>query len=257
MKTQFFVFLSFALFCAVAYAQSATTNEVLCVDQEGNVSRPEVLATEAQLAANAAAILTAEQKAAAAQAAAREGTNLIQDVIRDITANELVVYRHGYTDTFGVVVVIDPDAKLVICEFKPLDEVDSAGRHVFHLRYALQNSRSVDAKPEVRWHSSIEGGRESFSALPSDQVQSPVSAGSWENPTTGEVYPYSYTIRFSAPTDKSGFFVVNLTADDASGDGWTLDLPNGVTGGFTGDVPFGSMVLSFKGGLLMEVRNVD
>jgi hypothetical protein len=252
MKTQFFGFLSFVVVSVFA----TTTNEVLFVDQEGNVSRPEVLATEAQLAANAAAILTAEQKAAAAQAAAREGTNLIQDVIRDITANELVVYRHGYTDAFGVVVVIDPDAKLVICEFKPLDEVDSAGRHVFHLRYALQNSRSVDAKPEVRWHSSIEGGRESFSALPSDQVQSPVSAGSWENPTTGEVYPYSYTIRFSAPTDKSGFFIVNLTADDASGDGWTFDLPNGVTGGFSGDVPFGSMVLSFKGGLLMEVRNV-
>ena len=253
MKTQFFGFLSFVVVSVFA----TTTNEVLFVDQDGNVSRPEVLATEAQLAANAAAILTAEQKAAAAQAAAREGTNLIQDVIRDITANELVVYRHGYTDAFGVVVVIDPDAKLVICEFKPLDEVDSAGRHVFHLRYALQNSRSVDAKPEVRWHSSIEGGRESFSALPSDQVQSPVSAGSWENPTTGEIYPYSYTIRFSAPTDKTGFFVVNLTADDASGDGWTFDLPNGVTGGFSGDVPFGSMVLSFKGGLLMEVRNVD
>lgn len=253
MKTQFFGFLSFVVVSVFA----TTSNEVLFVDQEGNVSRPEVLATEAQMAANAAAILTAEQKAAAAQAAAREGTNLIQDVIRDITANELVVYRHGYTDAFGVVVVIDPNAKLVICEFKPLDEVDSDGRHVFHLRYALQNSRSVDAKPEVRWHSSIEGGRESFSALPSDQVQSPVSAGSWENPTTGEVYPYSYTIRFSAPTDKSGFFVVNLTADDASGDGWTFDLPNGVTGGFSGDVPFGSMVLSFKGGLLMEVRNVD
>ena len=231
-----------------------TTNEVLFVDQEGNVSRPEVLATEAQLAANAAAILTAEQKAAAAQAAAREGTNLIQDVISDITANELVVYRHGYTDAFGVVVVIDPDAKLIICEFKPLDEVDSAGRHMFQLRYALQNSRSVDAKPEVRWHSSIEGGRESFSALPSDQVQSPVSAGSWENPTTGEVYPYSYTIRFSAPTDKSGFFIVNLTADDASGDGWTFDLPNGVTGGFSGDVPFGSKTLTFTGGILTEVK---
>ncbi len=84
-----------------------------------------------------------------------------------------------------------------------------------------------------------------------------MSAGPWENLTTGEIYPYSYTIRFSAPTDKTGFFVVNLTADDASGDGWTFDLPNGVTGGFSGDVPFGSMVLSFKGGLLMEVRNVD
>ena len=240
-----------------AVLSEVTTNEALFVDQEGNVSRPEVLATEAQMAANAAAILTAEQKAAAAEAAAREGTNLIQDVIRDITANELVVYRHGYTDAFGVVVVIDPDAKLIICEFKPLDEVDANGRHVFHLRYALQNSRSVDAKPEVRWHSSIEGGRESFSALPSDQVQSHVSAGSWENPTTGEVYPYSYTIRFSAPTDRTGFFIVNLTADDASGDGWTFDLPNGVTGGFSGDVPFGSKTLTFTGGILTEVRNVD
>lgn len=238
----------------ILFASVVASNEVLFVDQAGNVNRPEVLATEAQMAANAAAILTADQKAAAAAAAASEGTNMIADVVRDITANELTVYRYGYTDAFGVVVVIDPDAKLLITSFKPLDETDSAGRHMFELEYALMNSRSVDVKPEVRWGDSLAGGREAFSVLPADQVQDPASVGEWTNPTTGEVYPYGYRIRFSAATDKTGFFVVNLSADDASGDGWTFDLPHGVTGGVTGDVPFGSQTLTFTGGILTGVK---
>lgn len=234
------------------YSAPPVMNEALFVDQEGNVSRPEVLATEAQMAANAAAILTADQKAEAAAKAAREGTNLVQDIIRDITANELVVYRHGYTDAFGVLVVIDPDAKLVITDFEPLAEVDGEGRTAFRLTYALKNSQSVAVKPTVKWRSSLDKGSADFAALPADQVGEPVSGGAYTD-LEGIRFDFSYTIKFYAPTDKPGFFIVNLTADDAAGDGWTFDLPNGVTGGFTGEVDFGSKVLSFKGGLLLEV----
>ena len=250
--------LTFALcaLCSVlcfAVFGEVTTNEVLFVDQEGNVNRPETLATTADMATNATAILSAEQKAAAAEAAAREGTNLVQDIIRDITANELVVYRFGYTDAFGALVVIDPDAQLVITEFKPLDEVDSDGRHAFRLTYALKNSQSVAVKPEVKWSSSVSGGRDAFATLPPDQVGEPVAGGSYAD-KDGIEYGYTYTIKFYAPTDKSGFFIVNLTADDAAGDGMAFDLPNGVTGGFTGEVAFGSKTLSFKGGVLMGVK---
>lgn len=242
-----FLVLCFAVFGEV------TTNEVLFVNEKGEVNRPETLATTADMAANKTAILTAEQKAAAAEAAAKEGTNLVQDIIRDITANELVVYRFGYTDAFGALVVIDPDAQLVITEFKPLDEVDSDGRHAFRLTYALKNSQSVAVKPEVKWSSSVSAGRDAFATLPPEQVGEPVAGGSYTD-KDGIEYGYTYAIKFYAPTDKSGFFIVNLTADDAAGDGMAFDLPNGITGGYTGDVAFGSKILEFKGGVLMGVK---
>ena len=249
MKTQLFAFLSLVVVSIFA----TTTNEVLFVNEKGEVNRPETLATTADMAANATAILTAEQKAAAAEAAAREGTNLVQDIIRDITANELVVYRFGYTDAFGVLVVIDPDAKLIITEFEILNEVDEEGRNAFRLTYALKNSRSVDVKPEVKWHSSVSAGRDAFAALPPEQVGEPVAGGAYTD-KEGVVFNYTYTIKFYAHTDKSGFFIVNLTADDAAGDGLAFDLPNGVTGGFTGDIYFGNTLLNFKGGVLMGVK---
>ena len=177
---------------------------------------------------------------------------MIQDVIRDITANELVVYRFGYTDAFGVLVVIDPDAKFVITEFDVLDETDAAGRTAFRLTYALKNSQSVATKPEVKWHSSIEGGTSNFQPLPADQVGEPVAGGSWTD-GAGLVYDYTYTIKFFAPQGKNGFYIVNLTADDAAGDGWAFDMPNGATGGYSGDIAFGDAILTFKGGLLMGV----
>ena len=142
MKAQLFAFLSFAVSCFAVFGE-AVTNEVLFVDEKGEVNRPETLATTADMAANKTAILTAEQKAAAAAAAAREGTNLVQDIIRDITANELVVYRSGYTDAFGVLVIIDPDAKLIITDFEILDEMDADGRTAYRLTDALENSQSV------------------------------------------------------------------------------------------------------------------
>ena len=249
MKYSIFVFLSLVVVSIFA----TTTNEVLFVDQAGNVNRPEAIATTADMAANKTAILTAEQKAAAAEAAAREGTNLVQDIIRDITANELVVYRFGYTDAFGVLVVIDPDAQLVITEFEILNEVDEEGRNAFRLTYALKNSQSVDVKPEVKWRSSLDKGSVDFAALPPEQVGEPVAGGSYTD-KDGIEYGYTYTVKFYAPTDKSGFFIVNLTADDAAGDGLAFDLPNGVTGGYTGDIYFGNALLNFKGGVLMGVK---
>ena len=42
-----------------------------------------------------------------------------------------------------------------------------------------------------------------------------------------------------------------------SGDGLTLDLPNGVTGGYTGEVEWGDKVLTFKGGMLTGVADAE
>ena len=251
MKTQFFAFLSFGVACFAAFGE-ATTNEVLFVDGEGNVNRPETLATTAQMAANKVAILTAEQKAAAAEAAAREGTNLVRDLIRDITANELVIYRQGFTDAFGVAVIIDPNAELVVSSFKPLDTIDNEGRQAFELEYRLFNSQAISTKPIVKYAPTIANGRDGLEPLPASQVSEPVGMGT-ETDENGKVWHKSRIV-FHATQGTSGFFIINLTADDAAGDGWTFDLPHGVKGGLTIDWPFGSRTLEFVGGLCMGVK---
>ena len=50
---------------------------------------------------------------------------------------------------------------------------------------------------------------------------------------------------------------IKADADAPSGDGTTLDLPNGVTGGISGEYVWGDKVLTFKGGILKEVRNAE
>ena len=246
MKTQLFAFLSFVGVAVFA----TTTNEVLFVNEKDEVNRPGVLATTAQMAANKAAILTAEQKAEAAEAAAREGTNLIQDVIRDITSNELKVWRFGYTDAFGVAVVLDPTAQLHISAFDPLDERDSAGRQGFYMEYQLHNSQPVATKPAVKWGSTIAGGTAAFDALPADQVMEPISMGVVTDKDGKEWYKYKLT--FYAPQGTMGFYIIDLTPDDAAGNGWTFDLPNGIKGGRNGKFMFGTVELEFVGGLCME-----
>ena len=238
--------------CAVVVSvfATATANEVLFVNEKGETNCPETLATTAQMAANEAALLTAEQKAEAAAAAAQEGTNLVRDVIRDITANELVVWRFGYTDAFGVAVLLDPEAELYISAFQPLDTKDANGRNGFRLDYRLHNSQSVETKPMVKWNTTIEGGTKVLGELPEAQVGEPVSKGTVTD-ENGKMW-YEYSLTFYADQSQTGFFIIDLTADDAAGDGWVFDLPNGVKGGRTGTFKFGSDTLEFVGGLCME-----
>lgn len=253
MKTQLFAFLSFAVFAAFG----TTTNKVLMVDEQGNINEPAALATTADMAANKAALITAEEKAAAAEKAAKAGTNLVSDIVADIGRNELVVYRYGYTDGFSAAVVLDPDAKLLSTDFEILDETDGAGRGAFTIKYALKNSSAVDTQPIIKWRNALNGGTD-FEALPTAQIEPNTRLDeTYTHAETGEVYPYVYRVKFYAPADDKGFFLVTLIADDAAGDGSVFDLPNGIKNGSTARVPFGESVLVIEGGIVVGVENAQ
>jgi hypothetical protein len=238
---------------AAEVTAEVTTNEVLFVDQRGNVSRPETLATTADMAANKAALITAEEKATAAEAAAKAGTNLVSGIIADIGRNELVVYREGYTDGFSAAVVLDPDAKLLTTEFEILDET-SGDLAAFYLKYALKNSQAADVQPIVKWRSALASGID-YEPLPSTQVEPFRRLNETYTDTNGVVYPYVYEVKCFAPAREQGFFVVVLMPDDAAGDGATFELPNGVTGGLTARIPFGNFTLVIEGGICVGVEN--
>ena len=76
----------------------------------------------------------------------------------------------------------------------------------------------------------------------------------------GQTFAGYYTIRATIPNPSgtsSYFLWIRADADAPSGDGTTLDLPNGVTGGVSGEYVWGDKVLTFRGGVLKGVRNVE
>ena len=239
--------LPFSLFA------NTVSNKVLWVNQQGEINEPAALATTADMAAIKAATVTAEQKAAAAASAAAHGTNLISDIVADIGRKELVIYRYGYTDGISAAFVLDPDAKLVINEFKPLAEVNDAGLSAFTISYALKNSTEFKGQPIIRWKSQLKSGAE-FEPIEESNIE-PVSRTSPFTDAAGTEYQWGYSTKFYDRADQKGFYIVNLLADDAAGDGMAMDLPNGVTGGVTADVVWGEHKLKIVGGVIVGVES--
>lgn len=240
--------------CGLNLAASIVSNKVLMVDQHGEINEPGALASTADMAAVKAAALTAEEKAAVAEAAAREGTNLMAGVAADIARNELVVYRYGYTDGFSAANVIDADAELVTTKFDPTDETNASGLQAFDLNYALANSTAYSGQPLIRWRGALNDGTD-FEPIDAANVEPVQNIGTWTN-ALGKVFGYHYSVRFYDEAATQGFYLVTLIPDDAAGDGAALDLPNGVRNGITTEFEWDGYKLFIEGGAVVGVREV-
>lgn len=236
---------------AVLLAAVAVSNKVVFVDQTGKINAPEVVASVADMTSNKTEIAIAQAAALSAEKAAREGTNLVAATVQDITENELVVYRYGYTDSLGIAVALPADTKCFITAYKPNVATDGAGNAQHEIVYATTADASA-VTPGIKHASTLEGGMDGFELLDTTVEMSPLATT--HEGADGTVYNYMYSVRFWLPTASQGFFIVYLDADAAAGDGITFDIKNGITGGYTGEVAVGDDTLVFKGGLLMEVR---
>ena len=242
--------MSFALLLAAAVTVS---NKVVFVDQENKINAPEVVASVADMTSNRTAIAIAQAAADTAETAARKAQSMIDTTVSSIVANELVIYRQGFTDSLGVMVVLPPGTKCCVTSFKPNIATDGKGNVQHELVYATTADASA-VPPEIKHASTLAGPGQTteFKVLDVDIDKTNLST-SFED-KNGTVYDYMYSLKFWMPEDKKGFYIVYLDADAASGDGMTFDISGGITGGYTGEVVVGADKLSFKGGLLMEVK---
>lgn len=236
---------------ALLLASAIVSNKVVFVDQCGEINAPEVVASVADMTSNRTEIAIANASSQAAVKAANECKSILDDTISAIVANELVVYRYGFTDSLGVMVALPPDTKCLITKFTPNIAKDEKGNVQCELIYATTADAS-SIQPAVKYASTIEGGRDAMKVLDTTIEKSTLST-SYED-EDGTVYDYMYSIKFWKPSAQQGFYIVYLDADAASGDGMTFDIVGGITGGYTGDILCGSDTLTFKGGLLMEVK---
>jgi hypothetical protein len=243
---------SFLLLFAFASSFGETvTNKVVFVDQHGKINAPEVVASVADMTSNRTEIAIAQAAAQAAEKAAREGTNLVAATVQSITENEFVVYRQGFTDSLGVAVVLPPDTKCLIVRFNPNIATDGAGNAQHEIVYATTADASA-VTPGIK-HSSTVGPKDAMKKLDTQIEKKDIPLASYVGPD-GTQYPYVYSVKFWLPAADQGFFIVYLDADAADGNGITFDIVGGITGGYSGEIPFGSTSLLFQGGLLMEVK---
>lgn len=246
----------FLLCAAPVMARSAdVTNTVMMVDQRGNLNVEGVASVE-DVAANAVKVQIAEAKAEAAQTTARGVTNAINAVVENIMSNNVVVYRYGFSDSFAALVVFTEDDILAITEARWIEK--TAARIVVEIDY-VSTANLGTIKPAVLHHNTLDGGRANFEELAEANVTAPVYHVE-ERTYDGQTFAGYYTITATIPNPASTtsyFLWIKADGDAPSGDGTTLDLPNGVTGGVSGEYVWGDKVLTFRGGVLKGVRNVD
>ncbi len=230
------------------------TNTVVTVDQRGNLN-VEGVASVADVATNAVKATIAEQKAAAAQQTARGVTNAISAVVDNIMSNNVVIYRSGFSDSFAALVIVGPDDKLAIVEARWLQK--SAAQIVVEVDYVC--TANVGMVKPILMHRNTLAARTDFEELSDSNVTMPVEHA---GPRTydGQTFETYYTVTVTIPNPvgtTSYFLWIAVDGDLPSGDGTTLDLPNGVTGGETADFTWGDKVLHFVGGVLRSVSNVE
>lgn len=243
--------------CIAAQAAAAApnvTNTVMMVDQRGNLN-VEGVASVADVAANAVKVQIAEAKAEAAQSTARGVTNAIAVVAENIMSNNVVVYRSGFSDSFSTLVIFTENDVLEIVEARWIEK--TAARITVEVDYVTTANLGT-TKPIVM-HRNTLAAKTDFEELADENVATPVYHASARE-YGGQSFAGYYTVTATIPNPAgtaSYFLWIKAEADAPSGDGFTLDLPNGVTGGVSGDFTWGDKVLTFRGGVLTEVHDVE
>ena len=243
-------FLALAALPAVA----GVTNRVLYVDQDGNVSSTNALATQADMAAVSATNALIQAKMEAVADGYSTATQLLTMAAQSVVMNP-VVYASLEFVGFEAAVTFDPNSKVYVTGLTPTGEsltVNGTSCRKVVLDFGFQESLQT-VKPWIEYSLQIDGApRAEWDFLADDYVATPVSkAGTFE--VGGDLYSHLYSVDLAVPADAaSGFFAVTIPNDAASSDGSVMDMP-GMKDGYTGTQTWGGHTLTFKGGYLVGV----
>ena len=241
----------FVMTVAALSASAAMTNRVLYVDQDGNVSSTNALATQAELAAVAQsnALIRAEQAAAA------DGYNAATQLLSLAAASIIstpVVSMSPEVVGFEAAVTFRDDSKVYITDIAI--GVESGGLLPVTIDFAFQEQLQT-VKPNIEYISSLDGGtaRGEWDFIADANVSAPVAKPGTYTDAGGNSYANLYSITATVPSNlASGFFGIWIPNDAASSDGSVMDMP-GIAGGYTGTQSWGGHTLTFRGGYLVGV----
>lgn len=237
---------------AVAADVPHPTKTVVTVDQNGQMNVAGI-ASVTDVATNAVKVQIAEAKADAAVATAQSVTNALAGIVQNIMDNNTVIYRYGFTDSFSSLVIITDDDRLLITDFQ---HAISGTTLTARLKYVCTANIGV-VKPIVYANSQLDIGKDNFPIVDDANVTTPVYHAEPVDVGEGH-YDGWYEITVTIPNlteGKSYFFWIKIDPDMPSGDGMSLELPNGVMGGLSTTVNWGDKRLTFFKGILVEVHD--
>lgn len=235
-------------------AFAGVTNRVLYVDQDGNVSSTNALATQADMAAVSATNALIQAKMDAVADGYSTATQLLTMAAQSVVMNP-VVYASLEFVGFEAAVTFDPNSKVYVTGLTPTGEsltVNGTSCRKVVLDFGFQESLQT-VKPWIEYSLQLDGApRAEWDFLADDYVATPVSkAGTFE--VGGDLNSHLYSVDLAVPADvASGFFAVTIPNDAASSDGSVMDMP-GMKDGYTGTQTWGGHTLTFKGGYLVGV----
>lgn len=230
------------------------TNEVMTVDQNGQISAGGVATIEA-VASNAVNVQIAMESARIAVDTAIATTNAIQAIVDNIMSNRVIVYRRGFIDSFAALTII---TDLDTCPIIGADWIKTAeetgGQEIVVDVYYCCSADVSAVKPGVYTHNTLDNinGRIDFELCPEMWVTEPTyypEEKTYDEVTYDGYYKVRVTIPNPGPTTKY-FLFIKLEGNDPGGTGAQLLLRNGIKGGITGDMMWGENRITVKGGLI-------
>ena len=249
------IVIGFAIATAKADTPPPGTNEfkkVAWVNERGEVNCPEVIATVAQQTTNETKVLVAAQAAESAASAARTATNAVKNVVAQMVANDVHIYRCGNLVSFEALINWDPARDiLAICEFSSV--VPDRSRQFFGY---IASQDIGTTKPRILASDTLANPTSDWEPLPDANV-SAVTIHNEEKDYGGVKYSKWYSVEATDTPDSHHFYVVNMSIDNPEGDGMTLNISGGFTDGVTGTFVDGSLRKTYKGGILVGIENVE
>lgn len=246
---------SIAVVLAFCSAFSSVTNEYLTVDQDGNLSHSNIVATVADIALSAAKAELAEAKAAAAASSAADATNALNAVAQELSSRELVIYRQGYISAFDSTVFLSANCTCMITGVKPGAGISEDGTlSCTEITYALTENAS-GIVPVVRYNDSVTTPRSDWGAANATETPTPVP-GQFVS-SDGTVFGFQYKIRVWTPVGDTGFYFIQINPGDPLGNGYTFDIAGGIKDGITKTITIDGLVITISGGLVTDIREEE
>jgi len=223
--------------------------QYVTVDEHGNVSPSNVLATAAQAAEVEARLLLAEASATAQTNAYMQATEAVNEIARAITDQQVTIYQSDYVYSFGEVVSVSTNCKCRIYRFDAHAASDTRdGIQYWRNDVYFGFTEDIGSLVPLAWlKSSLSGDLDWDEAL-----ADPVEAQTYSFERDGETYGHCYLLKVYIPKAWDAAFIKVFTEiTSASGDGSHVDFIGGAANGYNGVVDFGGQTITVKGGFLM------
>lgn len=255
MKTLIPSFLSVlvSLLASISLANT-TAPEILTVNPDGSFSNTNVVGNITAFSQAEAASRVAQGVAEAAHTAATNTTQIVRDGIAEIQAGAKIEYSDLFVWAAGVV-TLSTNTACHIYRFVPQQNITTNIDGVAHFAADIKYTFTEDIgsySPDIRYQRNIDATNEWVSCAQDAPI------GPYTDAEETPAVENAYLSRTWIPTAYQSAFFKIFVDSAAPGTGATIELVNGVTGGFTGEIvvpPTGSnVVIKVIGGVVTDIR---